>query len=257
MSSINPDSSRPRPPRPPRFEDTSEGDAGPLEGHPRQRPGFPAGEGRPDSEPGFPRDVFQRGPRHGFGPHGHPRPPHNGAPSGEGPLERPAPPDPAKMAEQLVAKADTDSDGVLTVAELSAYYQEMSAFRRPGASESPAGPEMLAIEPQADAEALSEAGEATEPTTVSDILTAGLTSSVTETSSTEQQVGESNEPVDLQNQMLAWLASILQDPRFVELPEEQQLQIQEAAQAVKALDPTDPSYLESLQALLQTYGLAD
>lgn len=254
MSSINPDSSRPRPPRAPRPDDATEAGAAPFEGRPGRRHGSGPEDDGP--EPPLRRDEFRRGPGP-FGPHGHHRPPQGGWGRGEGPMERQERPDPAAMAEQLFTKADVNGDGTLTQAELTAFYQEM-ASRRPARPTMP--PELapdsaqLVADPRA---ASSTAKVAAESSTVSDILASGLTQSAAETPNSEPAASDALDPTGLQSEVLAWLASLQEDPQFASLSEEQQQQLLQASQAVSALDPADPSFSEALQALLQSYGLAE
>lgn len=236
MSSINPDS-RPIGPRPPKFEESTEG----LSEARREHRGFPPGEGRPDAEFRLPRDEFRAGPR----PHGPHHPPHGGRGPGFGPMERPAPPEPGAMAEHLFTQADADGDGVLTKAELTAHFQARVAEQRPA----DAVPEQaLATEPTA--ELVSEVPETA--SSVSDILVEGLAVPVT-----EEATAETLAPADVQAYVLAWLEAIAQDPQFAEASEEQQAQLQAAYDAVASLDPADAQFTTSLQEVLQAFGLAE
>ncbi|HEY9857377.1 MAG TPA: hypothetical protein V6D05_16660 [Stenomitos sp.] len=271
MSSINPDSSRPRTPRARRPEEALGAPSGQLEGRSGRESRSSSEERGYGPEAGFPRDEFRRGHRpEGHGPHGHHRPPH-GPREGAG-MNRPVPPDPATMVERLIAKADANGDGMLTRDELQTFFQARQSER------------MAPLDPAT----VTPPATSADPTTpdVGDLLTAGLldtegtldqtsadlvsdpASEAVAADPTEQQASgtvatdptteaTTPDPATLQQQVLGWLASIQQDPQYASLSADQQQQIQAASDAVKALDPADPTFLESLQTLLQASGLAE
>lgn len=193
-------------------------------------------------ERGMPRDGFQRGeemhggPRRGHGPMG--QPPMMG--------------DPAKMAEKMFAEIDQDGNGSITKEELEASLKARSEESQ-GNRESQESQEMPQLAQTAEEVSLAEeannAEEAIqeEAAEVTEVTEAAETETAEETESVE-------DPTVIKEEVLAQLLALQQDSSYESLSDEQKQEIEGAIQTINQLDPSDPEFLDQLQAIL--YGSA-
>jgi hypothetical protein len=168
-----------------------------------------------------------RGPREGQGPMGRPGRPHG--PDSDRPFVGRQPVDPAKAAEDLFTKLDTNGDGAVTKDEVTAFFEARQAKRQPAAPAEPIAEEAVVEAPVGEEPVAEEA--------------------VVETPVTEETVPAQAE---LYAQVQAQAISELQAFAAQEgLPEAFQALATQVMDAIYALDPADAEFEARLDAAFE------
>ncbi|MFN3428372.1 MAG: hypothetical protein ACK46X_00305 [Candidatus Sericytochromatia bacterium] len=170
------------------------------------------------------------GPGEGHGPMGRPGRPHG--PDADRPFVGRQPVDPAKAAEDLFTKLDTNGDGAVTKDEVTAFFEAQQARRQPAAPAEPVTEEAVVEAPVAD-EAIAETPVVDETTEILPEETA-LTQA------------------ELYAQAQAQAISELQAFAAQEgLPEEFLALATQVMDAIYALDPADAEFETRLNAAVE------